>query len=80
MLARERIAVPAGAFDTCRVESSSTGIGDRAGGFYLQSSNVVWVDAQGLFVVKSEWKFIARKGAVVTNLGIELAELERVPR
>ena len=80
VVARARITLPAGSFDTYRVESTGLGLGDGGGSFYLQSSNVVWVDAQGLFVVKNEWKFAGRKGNVIANLGIELADLKRVPR
>ena len=76
-VARERITVPAGSFDTYRIDTRGVGVGD--GGFYLQVNMFVWVDAQGLFVVKNEWKFSGRKGTVA-NLGIELSDLKRMPR
>jgi uncharacterized caspase-like protein len=78
VVARETITVPAGSFDTYRIESRGQAVGD--GGYYLRLSDLTWVDAQGLFVVKNEWRFDPRSGPPSVNLGRELAELKRVPR
>ena len=79
VVARESITVPAGTFDTYRIESSGQSVGGDAS-FYLSLRDVAWVDAQGLFVVRQEWRFTPRSGPATTNLGRELAELKRVPR
>ena len=78
VVARESVTVSAGTFDTYRIEATGRAVGDA--GFYLGLRDVAWVDAQGLFVVKEEWRFDPRSGPPTVNLGRELAELKRVPR
>jgi uncharacterized caspase-like protein len=78
VVARETITVPAGTFDTYRIDARGQSVGEA--GFYLGLFGIVWVDAQGLFVVREEWRFSPRSGPPTVNLRRELAELKRVPR
>ena len=67
VVARESITVPAGTFDTYRIEGRGQSVGDA--GFYLGLLDTTWADAQGLFVVKEEWRFSPRSGPPSVNLG-----------